>query len=286
MNRLLRLVVLIGAVFASPVQAQVWTEQGDAGSLPSSAQVPQGQGSLTAILGTIGDPADVDMYCIHIDGNYQASLCENLGLADSRLFLFQRVNGTGLAFIDDVCGREARLGVIQPPSGSYLIAITGYDRDPVSGTPGAAIWLDQPFFTERAPDGPGATGPVTGWSGTGNTGAYVIALSGVSFCQGAAAIGPEAASAAFALTAMVPNPFTTVATLSYELPWSDHVRLRVYDAAGRAVATLADGPQEAGSHSLRWNGRGDSGAMVPAGVYLVGIEVRGVEATRKIVLLR
>lgn len=286
MNCLLRFLTAGAAVLvSSQTFAQVWNEQGDAGDLPTSAQVPIGQGALVSIRGTIGGPSDVDMYCIRIDANYQASLCDNGFGADSQLLLFQRVNGRGVAVIDDVCGRAARLGNIQPPSGDYLIAIAGFNRDPINAG-GSAIWLDQPFFTERAPDGPGATGSVAAWSGIGDTGAYSIALSGVSYCQGTTAVGAENPLDAITFSATGPNPFTVSATLSYELPWSTHVRLQVYDAAGRMVATLVDGPEGAGSHSFMWDGRTDSGEVVAAGVYLVGLQVRGIETTRKVVFLQ
>ena len=45
-----------------------WTEVGDAGDLPASAQVPMGSGLLTSIFGSIPSTSatDADMYRLHI----------------------------------------------------------------------------------------------------------------------------------------------------------------------------------------------------------------------------
>jgi hypothetical protein len=72
---------------------------------------------------------------------------------------------------------------------------------------------------------------------------------------------------AFALHAARPNPFADRTTLRYALPESAHVRLVVYDALGRHVATLVDGEQAAGYHEAVWDAAG-----VAAGVYVYRIE--------------
>ena len=43
--------------------------------------------------------------------------------------------------------------------------------------------------------------------------------------------------------------------------------LKIYDAAGRLVRTLAEGPEGVGDHSVSWDGRDDSGAAMSSGVY-------------------
>jgi hypothetical protein len=59
-----------------------------------------------------------------------------------------------------------------------------------------------------------------------------------------------------------PNPSTRRTTISYTLPASGHTTLTVYDALGRAVATLVDRAEDAGVHSFEF----DSGAL-PGGFY-------------------
>jgi hypothetical protein len=52
-----------------------------------------------------------------------------------------------------------------------------------------------------------------------------------------------------------PNPFNPITTISYSLPRASHIILRVYDVAGREVATLADEDQSAGRHAVLFDGR-------------------------------
>ena len=65
-----------------------------------------------------------------------------------------------------------------------------------------------------------------------------------------------------------------------------HVRLKVYDAAGRLVAILVDEHCGAGSHDVIWDGRDDTGRMSAAGVYLYRLEVGGFTETKRMVLIK
>src|SRR5262249_19130863 len=93
-----------------------------------------------------------------------------------------------------VLGLLSRLNgplVTSIPAGDYYLAISSYDKDPLDAS-GNAIWADTPFNVVRAPDGPGAADPIASWDAGGfNTGAYTIALTGVSgsSCTGCACIG-------------------------------------------------------------------------------------------------
>jgi len=60
------------------------------------------------------------------------------------------------------------------------------------------------------------------------------------------------------------------------------VRLSLYDASGRRVRALVDGPLSAGPHRIAWDGRGESGVAVGAGVFLVKLETRGSTRTTKL----
>lgn len=60
----------------------------------------------------------------------------------------------------------------------YLLAFSGYDNDPLSR--GEEIF-DQASATERSgPDGDGGDGELDGWTGVGEYGKYVIALTGAA----------------------------------------------------------------------------------------------------------
>jgi len=45
------------------------------------------------------------------------------------------------------------------------------------------------------------------------------------------------------------------------------VRLEVFDASGRRVRTLFQGSVVAGRHDVDWDGRDETGAAVPSGIY-------------------
>lgn len=91
-----------------------------------------------------------------------------------------------------------------------------------------------------------------------------------------------------------PNPFTSETKISYQLPVSGKVSLKVYDIAGRIVRTLVDEHQEAGSRSVRWDRRDDSGKEVANGVYFChlnarqtdGGQVGSLHQTKRMILLK
>ena len=52
------------------------------------------------------------------------------------------------------------------------------------------------------------------------------------------------------------------------------------------VATLADGQHEAGSYTLRWDGRDEAGRELASGMYLFRLVAGERMTTRKLLLLR
>ncbi len=182
----LGMAIALGILGAVPATAQLWTEEGDAGDLPGSAQVPWGVGPLATIAGAIG-VNDVDMYCIRIDMTavFIATTCGGSAL-DTQLWLFQE-DGLGVTHDDDDpsgCGLQSTItGQFITDPGRYFLAISVYNRDPYDEQ-AQLLWLNVPFNTERAPDGQGAANPVARWSGdTDETGSYQIALQGASYCS-------------------------------------------------------------------------------------------------------
>ena len=62
-------------------------------------------------------------------------------------------------------------------------------------------------------------------------------------------------------------------------------RLAVRDVQGRRVRRLTEGWSPAGSRVVAWDGRDDAGGRLPAGVYLVTLEVAGRTASQRVTLL-
>jgi len=78
-----------------------------------------------------------------------------------------------------------------------------------------------------------------------------------------------------------PNPFNPVTTIGFALVKPSHVRLRIYDVAGRLVMTAVDRQMDAGEHKVDFRAAG-----LASGVYFYRITAGRFEETRKMVVLR
>lgn len=83
-----------------------------------------------------------------------------------------------------------------------------------------------------------------------------------------------------------PNPFRPQTTVAFELPSAQPASLRVYDANGRLVRTLAGGMHEAGLHRIHWDGADDAGRGLSSGVYYCRLETEAGVLTRPMTLVR
>jgi hypothetical protein len=83
-----------------------------------------------------------------------------------------------------------------------------------------------------------------------------------------------------------PNPFNPSTTIEYYLPEDAHVRLFVFDVAGRRIASLVNERQRMGVHAAIWDGRGDDGRAASSGVYFGRLEAGKKTLSRKMILLR
>ena len=73
----------------------------------------------------------------------------------------------------------------------------------------------------------------------------------------------------FRLAQNSPNPFSSGTMIQFSLAVQCQVKLGVFDIAGRQVASLSNQVWGPGSHSVRWSGRMDGGALTRGGVYIV-----------------
>ncbi|MDF2435800.1 MAG: Por secretion system C-terminal sorting protein [Bacteroidota bacterium] len=80
----------------------------------------------------------------------------------------------------------------------------------------------------------------------------------------------------------MPNPFSTLATISYQLEKSAAVSLSVYDVTGKKIAAQSEGTQSAGAHTLTVNA-----ADLAAGVYYYTLTVgENTTSTMKMVVVK
>ena len=106
--------------------------------------------------------------------------------------------------------------------------------------------------------------------GGGSTGAQRAAFA--EALVGFAVSGEDGADRVDLAVTAAPNPVRARSAVAFGLAEAGDVRVSVFDALGREVAVLAEGPYGAGRHEVAFEARG-----LPAGVYIVRVVV-GAEA--------
>ena len=82
-----------------------------------------------------------------------------------------------------------------------------------------------------------------------------------------------------------PNPSRGGVALSMDVSHGGSQRLMILDLQGRVVRHLQSGRFEAGSRRAFWDCRNDSGATLPAGVYMAALETAGKTIVTRFVVL-
>jgi hypothetical protein len=85
----------------------------------------------------------------------------------------------------------------------------------------------------------------------------------------------------FRLYQNYPNPFNPSTIISYDLPRSALVVLKVFDVLGREVMTLTSEHQSAGNHEVKF-----SAASLSSGTYFYRIQAGEYAATKRLLLLK
>jgi YVTN family beta-propeller protein len=90
----------------------------------------------------------------------------------------------------------------------------------------------------------------------------------------------------FGLEQNTPNPFNPTTAIRFSIASDTHVRLLVYDVAGRRVRTLVDGNKRADMYKVVWDGTNDAGQSVATGIYFYRITAGKFVQTKKMLLLK
>jgi hypothetical protein len=89
------------------------------------------------------------------------------------------------------------------------------------------------------------------------------------------------------LLAPIPNPFQERTVLAYDLARPARVVLDLYDVRGRLVRSLVAGEmQDAGRHTVDWDGRNTAGVAAGAGLYFGRLDAGGESDVRRVVRIR
>jgi hypothetical protein len=94
-------------------------------------------------------------------------------------------------------------------------------------------------------------------------------------------VGADETPATFALSQNVPNPFNPTTSISFTLGETGVASLKVFDLAGREVATLVSGVLARGAHSVEFDG-----ANLASGVYVYTLQAGTTVESRKMVLMK
>jgi hypothetical protein len=87
--------------------------------------------------------------------------------------------------------------------------------------------------------------------------------------------------ASFMLNQNYPNPFNPETTISFALPNTSEVNIRVYNSLGQLVTTLVQGRMEAGMHQVQFNA-----SELASGMYFYQMQAGSFQETRKMVLMK
>ena len=158
----------------------------------------------------------------------------------------------------------------------------GLDPRPQAGSPawtGGSAPPDDGFYT--GVDYVGAFGRTlwtSGWT--------FLAEAGITPSEAATFIAEESSVAAalptgYELTQNHPNPFNPSTTINYSVPADGHVRLSVFNSVGQQIATLVDGPRQAGTYAVSVDA-----ADLSTGIYFYRFEAGGQVLMRKMALLK
>jgi hypothetical protein len=90
----------------------------------------------------------------------------------------------------------------------------------------------------------------------------------------------------FDLKRNVPNPFSPMTTIVFDVPREALVEVMIYDALGREVRVLEKGVLGAGRHMVMWDGRDQRGQDVGAGLYFCRMQAGEFTKTQKLSLVR
>ncbi|MCB2229974.1 T9SS type A sorting domain-containing protein [bacterium] len=83
-----------------------------------------------------------------------------------------------------------------------------------------------------------------------------------------------------------PNPFNASTTISFNLHQRASAQLTIYNVLGRAVRSFTQRSLSAGTYSVTWDGRDQSGTPVASGVYFYRLSTADYSVSKKMVLLK
>jgi hypothetical protein len=217
-------------------------------------------------------------YCLSTTWTqYEASFTSN-ATAATGLDFFVEVPGS--VWVDDVSVREGDTGLFRRDfqHGAVIVNYTNTTRvASLGGTfwrlkvAGSSVWDGARVTQETVPM---------------SDARIVLADSTIDPPDSTHTAVPATPGAYYALRQNTPNPFNPQTEIRFSLARTEHVRLDVYDIAGRLVRRLVDSERPAGRAAVLWDGTDNAGLPVRSGIYLYRLTAPGFTQSRKLVVLR
>jgi hypothetical protein len=85
----------------------------------------------------------------------------------------------------------------------------------------------------------------------------------------------------FTLDQNSPNPFNPTTQISFDLKQGGDVTLKVYNLMGQTIATLVNGYQNAGRHTVNFNA-----SHLPSGTYMYTLQANGTQYSKMMTLAK
>ncbi len=90
----------------------------------------------------------------------------------------------------------------------------------------------------------------------------------------------------YALSNAWPNPFNPSTKIQYVLPKNSDVTLKIFDTLGREVRTLVQASQATGVYTVTWNGKTETGATAPSGLYFYRLQAGDFTQAKRVLLMK
>ena len=147
------------------------------------------------------------------------------------------------------------------------------DNSFTSGPPSTSLWVYEFVFT---------TVSVNPFYCVTHGGPGGVGMSGVITVESATGVNDDEITVEdFELKQNYPNPFNPSTKISFVLPVSGLVKLKVYNILGNEITTLLNEQLFAGEHTVSF-----SAAGLSSGVYFYALTVNSFTKTREMVLLK
>jgi hypothetical protein len=170
--------------------------------------------------------------------------------------------------------------------GSRVNSVDFYDGNViVVGTDTSGVYLSSDFGNTWLGAGTGLSGKVIkgivmnpdGYllCGTENEGIFIANLNPSDVDD------TDNKSLMFSLRQNYPNPFNPATKISFSVPHSDIVQIKVYDLLGREIKTLLNEFKLPGTYEIEFNASG-----LASGIYFYRIISGSYSAVKKMILLR